>query len=139
MEQCVNGWDNWGSGLAPGDSASFLILSYMLFHSSRVFGQAHICAVTMGMAHGTALPISSGITPSGLCLSLACSYAYFFSMGNCRAICKTLFDGVNAVKEILAYAMDKSDEEVEDSHYLGEDCSGDRVAGDIGRTSEGSL
>ena len=125
----MNGWDNWGSGLALGDSASFLILSYMLFHSSRVFGQAH----------GTALPILSGIAPSGLCLSLACSCAYFFSMGNHRAICETLFDGVNAVKEILAYAMDKSDEEVEDSHYLGEDCSGDRAAGDIGRTSEGSL
>ena len=64
MERCGKGLDNQGTGLAPGDSASFLILSYVLFHSSRVFGQARVCAVTTGMALGAALPISSGIAPS---------------------------------------------------------------------------
>ena len=58
MEWCMNGWDNWGSSLALGDLVSFLILSYVLFHSSRVFGQACICAVTVGMANCRAWCIS---------------------------------------------------------------------------------
>ena len=43
------------------------------------------------------------------------------------------------VEEIPAYTMDKSDQEVERSHYPGEDRSGDRVAGDLGGTSKCSL